>query len=889
MIPVPSYTQPGTQDPSAELTEEIMACRSGYLRPYAESIREHKEHGILFEKCFGRVKSHLDGSAPEPVFANELQKLKIDLKHILQKHKKPTAQPAPFLLGKLDERLKDFIIRAARRHAGLKVKLPDITLSPPAGDRPLAVETTVPVMYRSSTDQKTNVRMHVLQLELERFPSTRSTLDIPSTFEGPKVPETSPAREDFDEDAQNHAFRILAWISAHTMDRVFEPGSLESYVDYLKGLACLGSRIDQDVPGHGGIYGGMDLFTIAVADAGYVLSPSTVAISHISSGSLPKICVPAKRDALLRAIERLETVYLTTSKIESAWKECARRSDFETDCIWEDEPLPQSRCTCTFAERLNTVHLCNRCNRSLLCGDNATEHESYAEIICASCADEQQQESGQRPKCHRCHMGTLRCKKADGAAECDQCIKAKTRCKPIELTDSGDLPETRDEKAKAKKAETAAQPPETKEERWQRRRRDKQQQSPKCHHCFMDGTSCRYSKDPEKCDRCTKWKKSCIPLRMTDTGDLPEPYHVQRRHREQPSGPTGSREQRPPRKQRQQPRTPRVITRLEQNWRNGMNRDINIALEGTNKDARGLLGHAHLSEYWREIENRWSSENGWPDALQGIDRAFDQLGRPLLQSDQVEDIIDLEALKNAGPKARGPFGMEFDALSPVYPFNGSMVNHAPDNVVPTSSFLNSARHYYAPLLLPMVASLCRKPGHEEMERISQKVDHIYLIALQFPSDNKKRLELFSDVQRTSTINRQHTAGIAEPEACLMIDGAWGFGKNSRRGRYHLVKPHPKASTPVMDAVRVEAFIVEIEEHFGEKLPRADGDTGAVYLFHRTNKPVQWDLDSVRCFYSERLSIMTRHCNKHYDTECTVESLFAPVSYTHLTLPTKRIV
>jgi hypothetical protein len=60
------------------------------------------------------------------------------------------------------------------------------------------------------------------------------------------------------------------------------------------------------------------LFTISKAEAGYLISPSADVVSHISSGSLPGICVVDGTDALLRAIERLETVYLATGYIESA-------------------------------------------------------------------------------------------------------------------------------------------------------------------------------------------------------------------------------------------------------------------------------------------------------------------------------------------------------------------------------------------------------------------------------------------------------------------------------------------------------------------------------------------------------------------------------------------
>jgi hypothetical protein len=227
--------------------------------------------------------------------------------------------PSDTSLGEVDEQLKKFIVDTARRRAAQTTRLPDIIVLKSPDAQLAAAQVTVRVLYRSSPTGTLEVRDHVIRLQFQRVPKAGCTLDIPSIFEIPvTVPWTATDLGGHDQDMQRRTFRVLDWISAHTLDRIFEPGSLDSYVEFLKRLACLGSSFDQEVPGHGGIYGGNNLFTISKAEAGYLISPSADVVSHISSGSLPGICVVDGTDALLRAIERLETVYLATGYIESA-------------------------------------------------------------------------------------------------------------------------------------------------------------------------------------------------------------------------------------------------------------------------------------------------------------------------------------------------------------------------------------------------------------------------------------------------------------------------------------------------------------------------------------------------------------------------------------------
>jgi hypothetical protein len=293
--------------------------------------------------------------------------------------------PSHIPLGELDEGLKAFIIRTARHHAGLTSKLPLISLLQPVGDQPAAVQTSVPLMYHFSTGGAPAPCILAIQFDLQCIPQAKTTLDLPRRFERPSLPDPLPAPDigGHDEDTQKHALSVLAWISAHITDRVFEPGSVDSYVGYLKRLVGLDPGSNAS---HAGKHDGKKIYAIAKAEAGYIILPGPDVISRDFSAHLPRILVADERVAVLRAAERLETTYLATGSIESAWAACARRADFETMCVQQDEYLPPARCTCLFEDRLNTVHFCNRCSKSLLCEDNATkDRRSGASIICTGC------------------------------------------------------------------------------------------------------------------------------------------------------------------------------------------------------------------------------------------------------------------------------------------------------------------------------------------------------------------------------------------------------------------------------------------------------------------------------------------------------------------------
>jgi hypothetical protein len=792
--------------------------------------------------------------------------------------------PSHILLGELDERLKTFIIDTARRHVAQTTRLPAIFVTVPVDGQPITVKTTVHVLSRSHTSEMPEVRSHVIELEFQRIPRAKCTLEIPATFELPHLPMLRPASDigGHDEETQQRAFRVLSWISAHTIHRVFEPDSFDSYVDYLKRLACLGSSSNQEISGHGGLYGGNNLFTIQNFDAWFLISPSVDVVSDISSGYLPKICVVDKADALLRAIE-------------SAWEACAHRSDFETECVDSDETLLPSRCTCTFPERTNIIHRCDKCHQSFLCSDNAAQHAYDVHTVCTGCAvnsqPTQSKSTGRKPenatqqkttgqprkdteqqralRCHRCYVQSRKCTPTESKPDiCENCVKYQKTCYPIKRTDDGELPETI--VAKRRRQDK------TKANIWEPRA-PKASSLSKCHMCYVRGSKCKYT-NPGTCDACAADGSPCRPIERTDAEELPETRYHRARRVARGENLADIKVKKPTLKKPTLQKTTLEIEmlRMQTIFTNKLNKELHEATKSrvqTSQD-RDVLSLKHLPELWQTVEKLWLRDGGWPDAFLGIPRAFDRLGRPLL-ADQEGDIVDPDAFGNPGRNPYGPFGMVFDALKPVHVLEGSMVNHAPENLVPTSIFLNSYRHYYSPLILPLTALLCRDPSKEEMERISKKLDHIYLIAMQFPHANKGRYALLTDTARLDSIDQQHSTGIADAEACLKIDRSWGLDMMGRRkdcSRYGRINRHKNPSS--MENVSLEAFITELEAHFNQKLPRAHGDGSAVYLLHPANTPVQWDWQAVWRFYGHRLCVMTRDCNQHYVTTCTFESLFA---------------
>ena len=66
---------------------------------------------------------------------------------------------------------------------------------------------------------------------------------------------------------------MLAWISAHIADRMFEPGSVDSYVGYLKRLACIDYGPNNSR--HADKHDEMKIYSMGKAEAGYIILPSS--------------------------------------------------------------------------------------------------------------------------------------------------------------------------------------------------------------------------------------------------------------------------------------------------------------------------------------------------------------------------------------------------------------------------------------------------------------------------------------------------------------------------------------------------------------------------------------------------------------------------------------
>ena len=85
-------------------------------------------------------------------------------------------------------------------------------------------------MHRSSIGEIPAPLILVIQFDLQCILSTRSTLDLPQLLEQPSLPDLLPATDadGHGGDIQNRALNVLAWISAHIVDREFRPGSVDS-------------------------------------------------------------------------------------------------------------------------------------------------------------------------------------------------------------------------------------------------------------------------------------------------------------------------------------------------------------------------------------------------------------------------------------------------------------------------------------------------------------------------------------------------------------------------------------------------------------------------------------------------------------------------------------
>jgi hypothetical protein len=408
---------------------------------------------------------------------------------------------------------------------------------------------------------------------------------------------------------------------------------------------------------------------------------------------------------------------------------------------------------------------------------------------------------------------------------CFYCAKYTRRCYPIKYTDAGELPETLPAKRHRQNK--------LKEQIWEPRA-PKATRLSRCHGCYVNCLRCIFT-DPGACDACAKKNTTCRSIELNEAGELPETrYHRERRVAR---GESLTRRYRPTELQEQELLSI-SMSRMQILSMGKLKRELNEFTPSQEQTSQDLNSPPleDLPKHWKKVEETWLHEGGWSDVFFRTPRAFDLLGRPLLNN-QGGDMVDPDAFGNRGTQPYGPFGMVFDALKPVHVLRGSIVNHAPENLVPTCGFLNSLRCYYSPPLLPLVASLCQDPSREEMDRISKKMDHIYLIALQFPHTNKKRQELSTDVPRIDSINQQHKSGITAPEACLKIDRPWHMSMQWSAGtRYRIVK---RLNTEKEKFVaRLEASITELEAHFNQKLPRAHDDRGVVYLFHPANTPMQ---------------------------------------------------
>jgi hypothetical protein len=267
----------------------------------------------------------------------------------------------PVQLSRIDDNLKEFITATASRHAGIAThRLAATEVCLPTGDLLARVQTTASVIFRSSlSDDKIDVHTRTIIIPLAWIPDEEAA-ETPSIFLLPAKPTKYHLKGKqnigFNRELIDKAVKTLQWVQSHVHTKVFATAeSPDEYVSHLIRLSCLGTAPGRSVAKHDG----HELFTIShsIKSLGYHVSPSPT-VQAACGGSLPDITLPESRAAVLRVIERLETIFLATGDLQEAWDAACHRGDIEIDTgIREDDDDTFSvNCNCTFAQRPNTVH-----------------------------------------------------------------------------------------------------------------------------------------------------------------------------------------------------------------------------------------------------------------------------------------------------------------------------------------------------------------------------------------------------------------------------------------------------------------------------------------------------------------------------------------------------
>ena len=312
----------------------------------------------------------------------------------------------PVALSEIDSTLAEFIITTAERHAGATShKLPTVKLCPPSHDLPARVESTISVIYRHSMPNATSLVNQAtpgslqmescsLSLPLSQLPHHEPAPEIPSAFSLP-----TPTQ-----DTMQHPIQIMHWIQSHVHGKAFgAEKDFNRYVRHLIQVSCPARQPryqhaivdneekeeeDDDDYENCNDYSYRDkLFAIRLSPRRdtYRIKPRTL-VQEDFCGALPVIILPASRESLRRVLERLETVFLTTGRLEAGWEAACCRADVELG-MEENETLKDAICVCLFEDRPNTVHRCHDCFSRLLCASRYlhARDDSIFTPLCLGC------------------------------------------------------------------------------------------------------------------------------------------------------------------------------------------------------------------------------------------------------------------------------------------------------------------------------------------------------------------------------------------------------------------------------------------------------------------------------------------------------------------------
>lgn len=223
-----------------------------------------------------------------------------------------------------------------------------------------------------------------------------------------------------------------------------------------------------------------------------------------------------------------------------------------------------------------------------------------------------------------------------------------------------------------------------------------------------------------------------------------------------------------------------------------------------------------------------------------------------------------------------------DALEAVTVIDGEVRIHHPQNLVLTSGnkalmysckpmltnteYLNFLKSAFDVLLIRLVIELCRTPPDDKVKQreLKKRVDHLYLIRMQLPLERKKRLALDPNGVVLRNFQEQSRVGLANYDACRDSKSTFWttFGSSGRRSRYW----RPAASAKFPEQEMVEHILKQIEAASDVPIPRVDG---VPYPYDEGSAPTSWQWWDLALIFSDHLNALTKFCNRHYITTCTV--------------------